>query len=503
MVFIRTLATKNGTYLVKVKSLRKQGKVVQKHLGMVGKIENGKEIKYGQLQHAQLTDVSVAGSVLVLKELTQQLEMRELLNTYTDNQGKWIVALVLAHCTDPSSLNKMKKWCKRFGATDLLGIHPDECKKDRFYRALDKLDVTSIMRIERELFERIYRLSRRKKGSLFYDVTSTYFCGSQCGIAKSGYNPQRLGLPQINIGLAVTKEYGFPLFHQVFDGNIKDIRSIEQALHTLKSFGIKKTTLVWDRGITSNPSLSAAKRMKLEVIAGLPLRGELEKKAIRMREGIATIGNRIRLSTQILYATSFVSEAYGHRGKIVICSNEKERGLLKELRYDEIENAIQREKKGLKIKDRIKKYVSGGKINHKTVAQAELTDGLHAIFSTNTSLSAKEIVRIYYQKDMVEKAFKCLKGMIRIRPVRHWLSERVRAHVFICYLSYALFSLLEWKLKSAGVELTLQQALDLLEDLYKVTLSDPRTGNIFVKHSVMSKQQESLFKAVNRDLLEM
>lgn len=501
MVFVRTLKTKQGTYLVKVKSLRKNGKVVQKHIGMVGKIAKGKEIRYGQIQNSRLTDVSLAGDVLVLQDIMQQLDLTELLNIYTDNQGKWIAALVLAHCTNPSSLNRMTAWCKRYGTTDLLGLSEEETKKDRFYRALDKLTPTSILHIESELFERLKQF-KPKNAALFYDVTSTYFYGTNCGIAKSGYNPQGLGLPQINIGLAVTKQYGFPIFHQVYEGNIKDVRSIHQALQSLKDCGIKQTTLVWDRGITSEPAFSEAESLGLDIIVGLPLKGPLKEKAIKMRKGIDTINNRVRLSTQILYARGIVSAVYGHRGKLVICSNEKERAVLKELRYDEIENAILREKKGLKIKERIKKYVKEGKIDERVVAQAELTDGLYALFATDTSLSAKEIVTTYFQKDKVERAFRCLKGMIKVRPVRHWLAERVKAHIFICYLSYALYSVLEWKLALAKLEITVEQALHLLDNLYRVKIVDPETGNSFVKHTVMSKQQESIFKAVNKYLIE-
>lgn len=500
MTFIRKLKTKTGTYLVKVENIWRNGKVKQKHLGVVGKIVHGKEILYGQIQTSKITDVSIAGRIMVLKDVMDQLELKGLLDFYTDDRGKWIAALILAHCTNPASVNKMKKWCKKYGASDLLDIHPDECRRDRFYRALDKLDEKSVMQIEKALYKR-FKKFKREKDSLFYDVTTTYFYGTKCNIAKSGYNPQRLGEPQINIGLVVTKSCGFPIFHQVYDGNIQDARSIHQVLRTLKDFGIEKTTLIWDRGITSEPALRKAKS-NFNLIIGLPLKGGLKDKAIKMREGIASINNRIRLSTQILYARSFPFKVYGHNGKLVVCSNEKERSLLKEIRYDEIERSTERIKKGLKVKEKIKKYVIDGKINHKEIEKSELTDGLYALFSTDTSLTAKEIVRAYFDKDIIEKAFKCLKGTVKLRPIRHWLTNRVKAHVFICYLSYALFSALNWKLKSSGLEISLEESLNLLEDLYRVKIHDPQTKNSFVKHSVMSKKQESIFKAVNKDLIE-
>ena len=65
-------------------------------------------------------------------------------------------------------------------------------------------------------------------------------------------------------------------------------------------------------------------------------------------------------------------------------------------------------------------------------------DGKYALMSTRTTMSAKEIISAYYDKDGIEKAFCCIKQPIGLRPVRHWLDGRVKAHIFICYLSYLL-----------------------------------------------------------------
>lgn len=501
MAFVRELKTRTGVYLVKVESFREKGRIKQRHLGVVGKIVNGKRVFYGSVQNSKITDVSIAGNVIVLKQIASELNLEDLLDVHTEENGKFVMALVLAHCTSPSSINSMTRWCRKYGAEDLLNLQQEECKKDNFYRALDHLDSKAIAKIEKKLFENMRELLKENK-AFFYDITRAYFCGTKCTIAKSGYSPEGLGKPQINIGLAVTKDYGFPIFHQVYDGNIQDARSIKQAIESLKDFGIRKASVVWDRGITSEKAISVAKNAGLEVVAGLPLKGQLKYRAIEMRKGINTIHNRIRLSTQILYAKSSVSNVYGHKGKLVICSNEKVKELLKELRYDEIENAVQRIENGLDVKDKIKKFLDGNKPNTSAINQEELSDGLYALFCTDMSLNTRDIVKTYFDKDIVEKAFKCLKGMINVRPVRHWLADRVKAHVFVCYLSYALLSVLSYKLKIAGIDKTPSSALGLLENLHRVTINDPTTGNSFVKHSVMSKEQENIFKAVDKNLIK-
>ena len=92
MAFVRKLKTATGVYLVRVETARKNGKVVQRHVGMVGKIIDGKETLYGQISSSKVADVSIAGDVLVLKEIMNQLGVLELLDNYTDGKGKWIAA---------------------------------------------------------------------------------------------------------------------------------------------------------------------------------------------------------------------------------------------------------------------------------------------------------------------------------------------------------------------------------------------------------------------------
>jgi len=72
------------------------------------------------------------------------------------------------------------------------------------------------------------------------------------------------------------------------------------------------------------------------------------------------------------------------------------------------------------------------------IADAERLDGKYALMSTRTTMSAKEIISAYYDKDGIEKAFCCIKQPIGLRPIRHWLDGRVKAHIFICYPSYLL-----------------------------------------------------------------
>jgi transposase len=188
----------------------------------------------------------------------------------------------------------------------------------------------------------------------------------------------------------------------------------------------------------------------------------------------------------------------GVDGYLAICLNEKEKQAIRERRYDEIDHALRQmeEKKG--IKEGLKKYISGNKVNYKAVALAERYDGISVIFSTR-DLSEEEMVKGYFEKDKVEKSFRCMKGLLEVDKVRFWLANRVKGHIFVCYLAYLLLSVLEYKLRKIGINAT--EAIETMESMYRVYVTDPKSKNKFVKTVTLSKKQEDILKGLNPRLL--
>ena len=112
----------------------------------------------------------------------------------------------------------------------------------------------------------------------------------------------------------------------------------------------------------------------------------------------------------------------------------------------------------------------------------------------------KNIIKAYFDKDVVEKAFQSLKGVIRLRPIRHWPYNRVEAHVFICYLACLLLSILKNRVND--LDMSFQKALDELDGLYRVYLKDPRTGYKLGRLVALTKNQEQILRAVDKSLLK-
>ena len=107
---------------------------------------------------------------------------------------------------------------------------------------------------------------------------------------------------------------------------------------------------------------------------------------------------------------------------------------------------------------------------------------------------------LYFDKDLIEKGFRSLKGVTQLRPVRHWLAEHVRAHVFLCYLAYLFLSLLRYHLRNT--EFTAETALSELSTMYKVYLRDTQHRFRLSRTVTLTKNQELILKTIHKSLLK-
>jgi transposase len=317
-------------------------------------------------------------------------------------------------------------------------------------------------------------------------------------LAKPGHDKRGVkGSPLIQIGLGVTKADGIPLFHKVFDGNVHDARTLGDLVSQFRFYGIKSGMLIYDRGIASSRNLNDIKALGWDTLCGLPIKGSLKTviKPLMDEERLIQLSNRVRLNKTIFYLTTVPYAVDAIEGTLALCFNERQRRILRESRYDEIVHAQSLLKDNKSIKDRLKKYFDGnGKLRRKALQAAEEFDGYSCIFSTRR-IARKEMVRVYFDKDLVEKAFQSIKGITRLQPVRHWLYNRVVAHVGICYLAYLLLSLLKFRLK--GTDFSAEAALRELDTMYKVYMRDKKKGFRISRVVTLTKKQEQILKAID------
>ncbi|GAI22365.1 unnamed protein product, partial [marine sediment metagenome] len=179
---------------------------------------------------------------------------------------------------------------------------------------------------------------------MFYDITSTYFEGKKCIIARLGYS--RDGKPdklQVNIGLVVTKEERFPVFHLVFEGNETDVTTVGRAIARLKKeFAISDCLLIFDRGMVSEENIGELDGSDYDFICGLK-KNKVVKAMLRVVEA-AELTKEHNFVKDLeegskLHAVGRVRELYGKERKVVICYDTKKAASKKRDRDEKLKRA--------------------------------------------------------------------------------------------------------------------------------------------------------------------
>ena len=497
MSFIRKYKRGKRIYLAEVDSRRIKGKVVQRFLRYVGKRADGHTVLSTSISEAQVDEVKLYGPLLVLHHLAEEIGLREHLGPYANE----ILSMVYAHCIDYRSVNHMRTW---FARTDLHWmLNLEQLTEDRLLRAMDFLEKDDGEQLQRAIFQSVKQRYRLQNSGVIYDVTNTYLYGKKCPLGKLGHDKEGVaGRPLIQIGLGVTLQEGIPVFHKTFDGNIGDSRTLHDLITTFRGYGLASGTIIYDRGVTSGRNIAEMKALKWETIGGVPLTPVVQKfwrpvlsKALRL-----PFADRVQLNQTTFYVTTRRYRLNRVWGTLYLCFNPRQQVDLRDSRREEIAQAQQRLREGKTVKSGLEKFFSArGELLLSVLHQAEEFDGYSCIFSTRPRPKA-ELVRLYFDKDVVEKAFRSLKGVVKLQPIRHWLAQRVTAHVFICYLAYLLLALLKFRLRPLA--LSPQQALDELHTMYKVYLRDAKRGFQISRVVTLSKKQETILKTIDRKLLK-
>lgn len=498
MSFIRKIKKGGKVYLAEVENVWVDGTCRQRHLRYVGKEVDGKTVLSASISNVEIEDVKVHGPLLALNHLAGEIGLSSFLGEYADE----ILSMVYAHCLDYKSLNKMGQWFERTDLNMMLSL--ENLTEKRLLNALDSLEKMDSQRLQKELFETVKKKYRLKESGVLYDVTNTYLYGKKCPLGKLGHDKEGVkGRPLIQIGLGVTKAEGIPMFHKVFDGNIHDAKTLQDLITSFRAYRIRSGLIIYDRGITSARNVRDIKELGWNTLCGLALRGKLKEllRPLISQNEFIRIENRVRLKKTVFYVVTTPHEIGGIGGVLAVCFNEQQRKDLRESRYDEILNAQKLLSSGKTIKPRLAKYFNkDGSLIKKKLHEAEEFDGFSCIFSTRKRFSKEEMVRLYFDKDLVEKAFRTMKGITRLQPIRMWLYDRVTSHVFICYLAYLLLSLLQYRLRKT--EVSAEEALRELATMYKVYLKDPEKGFRIGRTVTLTKKQEMILRAISPRLLK-
>ncbi len=391
------------------------------------------------------------------------------------------VAAVLAInrlCAPGSELAIEQRWYPGTALDDLLQIGEGKINDTRLYRCLDRI-LPHKTKLERHLKDRYGALFGAEFDVLLYDLTSTYVEGAaeKNPMVRRGYSrDHRPDCEQLVIALIVNNE-GFPFSYETFDGNRADVSTMETILRMVeRKYGKARRIWVFDRGIVSEENLAAIRKRDGQYLTGTP-RSQMKQFEAELLQADWT---RVRPEVEVKkVAIPQGEETY------ILCRTAGRKEKEKAIR-NRFSNSMETALKGLektiatgRLKDRNKMERRLGKIQARHTQVNDLYDlalrdtaegvrlfwqikedrrnwrasreGAYLLRTNLQAETAEELWSKYMQLTEAEASFRALKSELSVRPLFHQLEPRVKAHVLVAFLSYALWVTLKHLLKRRPV----------------------------------------------------
>jgi transposase len=443
----------------------------------------------------------VAGPVHVGVQYWRKLGLDEILEEMGLSQRARTLTLVMTmnRLVHPCSEHAMPDWIRRTALADILEVDFRRLRDKPLYRHLDRLHPQRAA-IEAALAERERTLFNCENTFFLYDLTSTYFEGQALANpkAKRGYSrDHRPDCKQVVVGLVINGE-GFPLAHEIFEGNMQDRNSLAAMLDELdKRVPLKPgQTVVVDRGMAYEENLAEIRSRGLHylVAARHPERNrwltEFEG------EGFAEVIRKPSPQNPFQKKPK-VEVKLERRGEetYVLCRGEarveKDRAIRRQQEQRliaDLGKLAARVQKGRLVKERaIGEAIGRLKERYPRVARyyqilydaeqkkfryevdaekykrAEKLDGTYLLRTDRTDLDAEEAWRLYILLTRAEDAFRDMKSPLSERPIFHQLQRRVETHIFLCVLAYHLLVAVENTLLHKGVHTSWHTVRQTLE----------------------------------------
>ena len=511
-MFLRVKKTSSRHYLQIVESYREQGRVRQRVIGTIGRVEELSArgqvdqllrslAKYSERAILLLAgasdpeaEVKKVGPGLIFGRLWERIGIgnyiRELLDgrRYQFEVERAVFVTVLHRLMNPGSDRQAERWMKAYGIE-----RASRLELQHFYRAMAWLgnpmqnapmeDVFSPRYVKDELEERMFERRRNLFTGLdlmFFDTTSFYFEGEGGeSMGQYGYSKDhRPDLKQMIAGVVLDSE-GYPLCCELWPGNTADVKSLNGVAQRLKKrFGIERMCVVADRGMISKETIAERGGGNIHYILGVRIRRNAAMTPLLLDESgykEITGPRKNRKAPSPLK----VKEALVNGRRYIFCVNPEEALADQETRKHILLSLKENLKKGNNALLGNKGYrrylrLEGGAhfvIDEKKVLKDARYDGKW-VLTTDTGLPAADVALKYKQLWMVERIFRDMKSVLETRPIFHKCDETIRGHVFCSFLALVLRKELEQALDRAGERFEWEDIKRDIKALQEMTIKD-------------------------------
>lgn len=458
-MYIKTTKNQRGdSYYHLVEAYREGGKVKQRLLMSLGKVEDNKLEQLAEavskhldtsaiFHYAKEVDVSntyILGPLLILERMLESLGINNVLEQVSSRHEKLrfdfrelVFTQLCSRFIKPvSKLSLYDNWLER--------LYPEKINHkiqlQHIYRSLDIL-----WEHKEEIEEYLYRWKKdmfsMQVDVVLYDLTTLRFESTDDKsekLRRFGYSKEmRTDCTQVVLGLLTDTE-GIPLCFEVYPGNTFEGKTLDGIVDKMREkFSIRRFIFIADRGLFSYDNLEHIRNHKGEFIVGLKM-GSMKK---QWQEEYYNMDNYTWLNDELaVYETTLNDD----RCIITWSKSRAERDrMAREDILDKIRKKLSAKKPTKKfITHRsYKKYISIGgdekcTLNHNAIAEEAKRDGFFGIITNVKNMTAGELVINYKQLWKIEDAFGEIKGNLKTRPVFHWTDRRIIGHLVLCFLSY-------------------------------------------------------------------
>src|SRR5215471_7456629 len=377
-------------------------------------------------------------------------------------------------CAPGSELAIEERWYPATALGDLLGIEEGKINDTRLYRCLDRM-LPHKTKLEQHLKQRYGELFAVEFDVLLYDLTSTYVEGAaaQNPMMQRGYSrDHRPDCEQMVIALIVNRE-GFPLSYETFDGNRADVSTMETILRMIeRKYGQARRIWVMDRGIVSEENLAAIRQRGGQYLVGTPrsqmkrfeaellkddwiqVRPEVEVKQVAIPQGeetyilCRTAGRKEKEKAMRERFSTRLEAALKRLEKTIATGRLKDRHKMErrlgkiQARFAQVNDLYD-----LTLRDTPEGIRLLWKLKEERKTWRDLREGAYLLRTNLTAGSAEELWSKYMQLTEAEALFRALKSELSIRPLFHQKEPRVKAHIMVAFLGYALWVTMKHLLK--------------------------------------------------------
>ncbi len=418
---------------------------------------------------AQAFEISLSrahGHVDAVATAMQRLGFASLIASKPCRERDLVLSMVASRIVSPQTKLATTRWWHTTTLAEDFAVA--DASEDDLYAAMDWL-LQRKNTIEKKLAAR--HLSAG--GLVLYDLSSSYFEGATCPLAKRGYNRDgKHGMLQVNYGL-LTDGRGCPVAVSVHDGNTSDSTTFMPEVQRLRTdFGIESMVMVGDRGMISQKAIDEMRDTDgigwITALKSVSIRSLIEQGQLQL--GLFDESNLLELSSPdypcerlVACRNPQLALLRAHKREELLCATEKNLAKIKS-RVDTAKLAG-KDDIGVRVGKIINQYkvakhfelaigdttFSFGRKPDSIAAEAAL-DGIYIIRTSvsATRMEAADCVRNYKSLANVERAFRSIKTIdLKVRPIHHRLADRVRSHIFLCMLAYYV----EWHMREAWREL--------------------------------------------------